>query len=148
MFIKGITEIAIPLFKLLNKEQKFSWSEREEQAFKEIKNRWKDELELITPIYQERFIIESDASDLGLGAVLRQKAEPICYISRTLTSVEKNDTILEKEVLAAIWAMDKFAFYIAGKEFDLITNHQAIEFIKKKERFWDSEGETLGCQIR
>lgn len=134
-FIKGITEIAVPLYKLLNNNGKFCWDENCESAFVKIKQQWDRELELYIPDCNKKFELESDAFNEGLGAVLRQEANVVSYISRALTKEEKNYSVSEKEALAALWAMEKFSFYLLGKEFDLITDHKAIEEIKRKKNF-------------
>lgn len=134
-FIKGITEIAKPLYELLNKDVKFVWNEVHEAAFIKIKQKWKEELELYIPDMNKRFELETDASNIGLGAILRQEGRPVTYLSRSLTGAEKNYSISEKEVLAAMWAMEKLSYILLGREFDLITDHKAIEEIKKKRDF-------------
>lgn len=131
-FIKGITELAKPLYGLLNKDEKFIWDLKHEEAFKNIKSQWDRELELFIPDSNKRFELETDASNVGVGAVLRQSQRPVIYISRSLNKAEKNYSISEKEVLGAIWAMEKLQYYLVGREFDLITDHKAIEEIKRK----------------
>lgn len=84
---------------------------------------------------KKKFMLESDASSVGIGAVLRQEGKPVAYISRCLTKTEKGYSITEREVLAAIWSMEKFRFYLEGNRFDLITDHKAIEEIKRKRDF-------------
>jgi hypothetical protein len=92
-------------------------------------------LELIIPNLDDRFEVESDASNVGLGGVLRQNSRPVAYISRCLTKCEKNYTITEREVLAALWSMEKFKYYLEGRRFTLITDHKALEELKFKRVF-------------
>lgn len=134
-FIAGITEMAKPLYELLNKEKKYLWDDNCEKAFLKIKNAWSKELELFIPNMNKRFELETDASNVGIGGVLRQVGKPVIYISRSLSGSEKNYSISEKEVLGAMWAMEKLRYYLEGKEFDLVTDHKAIEEIKKKKEF-------------
>lgn len=79
--------------------------------------------------------MESDASDFGLGATLRQEGKAVAYISRLLKKSEKNYLITEKETLACLWAMEKFEYWLAGTEFDLVTDHQPLLKIKEKHLF-------------
>lgn len=135
IFLSGITEIASPLYKLLDKTAKFKWEDEHEKAFIKIKEFWENKLELIPPNFEEKFILESDASDVGLGAVLRQENGPVAYISRALKGSEKNYTITERETLAAVWSMEKFSYYLQGREFLLVTDHKALEELKQKKEF-------------
>lgn len=125
-FIKNITEILKPLYDLLQKDFKFVWSENAIKSFDEIKSRWKENLELRIPDCKKLFTLETDASNIGIGAVLLQENRPISYISRSLSKTEQNYGITEKEVLAALWAMEKFSFYLIGRRFKLKTDHKAI----------------------
>lgn len=135
MFIKGITDLAAPLYKALELEKPFVWTNEQEESFSLLKKRWTDSLELIVPNFNEEFTLETDASDAGIGGVLRQSHGPIAYVSRSLRGAEKRYSVTEKEVLAMIWCMEKLEFYLMGKKFIVITDHEAISFIKEKKEF-------------
>ncbi|KRH94579.1 pol polyprotein, partial [Pseudoloma neurophilia] len=79
--------------------------------------------------------LETHASNVGLGASLRQNGNPIFHISRVLKGAEINYAITEKELLATLWAMEKLMFYLIGKRFHLVTDHKAIEMINEKKNF-------------
>jgi hypothetical protein len=143
IFIKNITEKIKLLYKLLEKNRKFVWGEEENKTFENIKSEWSKHLELTIPDMNENFELETDASDIGLGAVLLQKGSPVAYISRSLTPCERNYSITEKEVLASLWAMEKFNFYLYGRESVLITDHKTIEEIKRKVDF----GTPNNCKV-
>lgn len=66
---------------------------------------------------------------------MRQENVPLAYISRLLTKGEKNYTATEKEALAALWSMEKLEYFLAGREFDLITDHEALTKLKQKHLF-------------
>jgi hypothetical protein len=119
-------------YRLLNKDVKFIWSEKEKENFKEIKRLWAENLELTIPDPNKTFVLETDASLTGLGACLSQGGKSVAYISRTLTPEEKNYGITEREVLAALLAMKKLQYFLVGKQIKLVTDHKATEFIKKK----------------
>lgn len=137
--LKEITKLGAPLYRLLSKEAKFEWTEKDTEVFDRLKDQWKKNLELITPDCNRRFELETDACDIGIGAVLRQEHGPIAYASRALKKTECNYAITEKELLAAKWAMNKFMYYLKGREFDLITDHQAIKQVKKKLDFGNAK---------
>lgn len=79
------------------------------------------------------FILQTDASDRGLGAVLLQKdsdqKQPISYISRKLNKAEENYLTIERECLAIVWAIQKFHKYLYGREFILETDHQPLVYL-------------------
>jgi hypothetical protein len=91
---------------------------------------------LIQPDYTKRFILETDASNTGLGAVLAQEHEGeirlIGFTARSLIPAERNYSITEKEMLGAIWAMEHFTYFLYGREFDFITDHKALEAFNTK----------------
>jgi hypothetical protein len=111
------------------------WSEKEETIFEKTKEEWSRNLELRIPDPNGNFELECDASAVGLGATLRQDGNNVAYISRALSSAERNYGITEREVLAAIWAMEKLQYYLVMRKFKLITDHKAIEEIHKKREF-------------
>ena len=85
-----------------------------------------------------RFAIHTDASDKGVGAILYQKQKGIWkvlqYASRTLTKPELKWHTTEKEALAILWACELFRPYVIGREFDVITDHASLEWLKKSEK--------------
>ena len=76
--------------------------------------------------------LQMDASKKGLGACLIQKGKVICYASRALTKTEQNYQNLEREVLGTIWGMQKFYYFLYGKEFTLEPNQKPLVSIYKK----------------
>lgn len=89
------------------------------------------------PYFENRFILETDASDFALGAVLSQKFEdskehPIAYASRTLNDTECNWSATEKELAAIVWAVKHFRPYIYGTKFLLRTDHKALLWLRQK----------------
>ena len=87
------------------------------------------------PDFSKVFILRCDASDIGLGAVLLQEYEedkfPVAYISRKLVSRERAYSVIEKECLALVWAMQKLQEYLCGKEFVLETDHQPLVYLNR-----------------
>ena len=76
--------------------------------------------------------LQMDASKKGLGACLIQNGKVVCYASRALTKTEKNYQNLEREALGTIWGMEKFHYFLYGKEFILETNQKPLVSIYKK----------------
>jgi hypothetical protein len=135
MFVKNITEILSPLYNLLQKENKFEWKEIHDVAFENAKKKWTVSLELKIADPNVLFVVETDASNVGVGAVLKQKDQAIAYISRSLTKSELNYIVNEKEMLAVVWALEKFRYYLTGRHFTLITDHKALEELKTQLEF-------------
>ena len=77
-------------------------------------------------------ILQTDASKHGLGAVLLQNSKPIMFVSRALTENERNYQNLERDCLATIWGMEKFHYFIYGKEFTLETDQKPLVSIYRK----------------
>ena len=76
--------------------------------------------------------LQTDASKKGLGVCIIQKGKVICYTSRALTKTEQNYQNLEREALGTIWGMEKFHYFLYGKEFTLETNQKPLLSIYKK----------------
>jgi hypothetical protein len=99
-FVKGYGMVAKPLTQLLRKNQ-FTWSE-------ELKQATANTLVLALPDFQQTFIIETDACDGGIGAVLMQRDQPVAFLSKALTQHHQHLSIYEKEFLALIMAVKKW----------------------------------------
>ena len=76
--------------------------------------------------------LQMDASKKGLGACIIQKGKVVCYASRSLTKTEQNYQNLEREALGTIWGMEKFHYFLYGKEFTLETDQKPLVGIYKK----------------
>jgi transposase InsO family protein len=139
-FIDNYSEIAEPLTKLTqmapNKRlTKFAWSTECQQSFEEFIKRLSSTPILVYPNFSKKFRLITDASDVGIGAILCQeddenKERVISYASRTLSKPERNYNTREKELLAIVWAVEKFKPYLYGVEFELFTDHQSLVYIQ------------------
>ncbi|KAL0200309.1 hypothetical protein M9458_003496, partial [Cirrhinus mrigala] len=87
------------------------------------------------PDFNCPFLVQTDASDTGLGAVLSQvkdgEEHPVIYISRKLTKAEKNYAAVEKEALAVKWAVLELHYYLLGRRFTLITDHAPLQWMAR-----------------
>lgn len=134
-FIRNFSELAAPLNKLTHKDVKFLWSMECENAFRNIINCLLNPPILAFPDYSKRFKLTTDASNIGLGAVLSQNDENgdekvVAYASRTLQCAEKNYSTTEQELLAIMWAVEKFRPYLFDVEFDLETDHKPLTYLR------------------
>ena len=134
-FIPRITDINAPLYQLVRKDKKWEWTPECQQAFDEIKRILTTDPVLKLPDWSKTFIIETDASDKAIAAVLSQEYDsklfPIAYVSRTLSAAEKNYSTTEKECLAIVYAIQQFNHYIFGHKAIIRTDHSALQWMHK-----------------
>ena len=107
-----------------------------DDAFQDLKRLVSTTLVLRGPNWDLPFQISSDASDTAIGVVLGQgedkKPYAIYYISKNLSPAELNYTIIEKELIVVIHAVNKFMHYITGYPIILYTDHSAIKYLANK----------------
>ncbi|GFY28687.1 transposon Tf2-9 polyprotein [Trichonephila clavipes] len=108
------------------KGAKFNWSREAQDSFDQIKRTLTEAPILQLPNFSEQFNLFTDASGVGIGAVLQQNQKPIAFASRTLNKAERNYTVTERECLAVIWALNKFKTYFGPLPVKVITDHAAL----------------------
>ena len=133
-FIISFAKVAQPLHALTKKNAQFEWSSDCQRAFELLKEKLVKAPLLAYPNFTEDFIVETDASILGLGAVLSQVQEdeqvhPIAYASRALSPPEKNYGITDLETLAVVWALSHFKAYLYGQKVKVLTDHTAVKSV-------------------
>lgn len=110
-----------------------SWTQSHENAFMTLKKALVASPILKLPNFNESFVLQTDASEGGVGSVLFQyegdKKMPIAYASRKLKKNELNYSTIEKECLGIVWAVQKFSRYLYGREFCLETDHQPLTYL-------------------
>ena len=124
--------VARPLHALTKKEVPFDWTESCRKSFERLKELLTTSPILVLPDFNKDFMLETDASGQGLGAVLAQKQEdglvrPIAFASRTLQPHEQNYGITELEGLGVVWAMKHFRHYLYGHKCEVFTDHEALK---------------------
>jgi len=132
-FVKDFSLIAKPLFSLTENTCKFTWDELCDAAFKELKRRLISSPILSFPKEDGQFILDTDASNHGIGAVLSQVQEGgekvIAYYSRVFSRTERNYCVTRKELLAVISSMKFFHHYLYGREFVVRTDHISLKWL-------------------
>lgn len=132
-FIANFSTIAKPLTILLKKGAPFIWTNEQEQAFVELKQKLVDEPILQYPNFSQQFVLTTDASNVGIGGVLSQikdsKDLPIAYYSRTLNKSEQNYSTTEKELLAIINSVEHFRPCLYGQKFVIFTDHRPLQWL-------------------
>lgn len=118
------------MLKFLRNDVAFVWSDKEQKAFESLKQELLTPRVLRQPDFKKLFILDTDASNSGIGAVLSQNFEdgehPVIFLSRRLRNAELNYSISEKEMLAALWVMEQLHYYLYGRKFLLRTDHKAL----------------------
>ena len=144
-FIPNCSTLAEPLIKLTrgrSKSQNITWTEDQQLSFTILKNKLTEPPILRLPDFSKEFIIETDASSVGIGAMLSQKHVvdseginlPVAYASRSLSKAERNYGTTDLEGLAVIWAIQHFESYIHGMHFTIVTDHSALKALKDKSK--------------
>ncbi|GFT21356.1 retrovirus-related Pol polyprotein from transposon 297 [Trichonephila clavipes] len=126
-FIPRYADICEPLYQLKKKGAKFNWSGEAQDSFDQIKRTLTEAPVLQLPNFSELFNLFTDASGVGIGAVLQQNQKPIAFASRTLNKAERNYTVTERECLAVIGALNKFKTYFGPLPVKVITDHAALK---------------------
>jgi hypothetical protein len=132
-FISKFSKIAAPLYMLLKKDAHFEWLDDQENAFQGLKQKLMSQPILQYPDFAREFILTTDASNEGIGAVLSQgqigKDLPIAYASRNLNKAEKNYSTSEKELLAIVWGIKHFRPSLYGRKFKIASDHKPLTWI-------------------
>ena len=135
-FIKDFSKIALPLCNLLQKDATFDFNEECQRAFKKLKEVLTSAPVIQPPNWDLPFEIMCDASDYAVGAVLGQRVgklpHVIYYASRTLNDAQLNYSTTEKELLAVIFALEKFRSYLIGSKVIVYSDHAAIRYLLTK----------------
>nr|GEV98567.1 reverse transcriptase domain-containing protein [Tanacetum cinerariifolium] len=135
-FIKDFSKISRPMTHLLEKNAPFVFSDDCVQAFRALKEKLTEAPILIAPNWDQPFELMCNASDFAVGAVQGQRIEkhfrPIHYASKTMTEAEANYTTIEKEMLAVVYAFEKFHSYLIMNKSIVYTDHSALKYLFDK----------------
>ncbi|VDP93771.1 unnamed protein product [Echinostoma caproni] len=150
-FVPRFSEIAAPLAQLLHKGTEFHWTENCEQSFSILRKALSTAPILTLPQLgpgSGQFILDTDASDCAIGAVLSQvdeegKEKVIAYGSRMLSHQERNYCTTRKEMLALVHFLKKYRHYLLGRHFLVRTDHQSLMWLRN---FKDPEGQVARWQ--
>nr|XP_027102729.1 uncharacterized protein LOC113723971 [Coffea arabica] len=135
-FIKDFSKIGAPLFQLLQKDATFDFNDKCEKAFDKLKELLTSPPIIQPPDWSLPFEIMCDASDHAVGAVLGQRvgkaAHVIYYASQALNGAQLNYSTTEKELLAVIFALEKFRSYLLGAKLIVFSDHVALRYLMTK----------------
>ena len=133
-FIKRFSDKAAPLNTLLRKDQSWKWTQECQEAFETLKGEIASRPISAYPDFSKPFRLYTDASNLGLGAILAQKQEGkekiICCASRTLNNAETNYSTTKTECLAIVWGVQVFRPFLVATHFEILTDHYALQWLR------------------
>ncbi|GKF23139.1 reverse transcriptase domain-containing protein [Tanacetum coccineum] len=136
-FIQDFSKIARPMTHLLEKETSFIFSKECVEAFETLKMKLTQAPILVAPNWDLLFEIMCDSSDFAVGAVLGQRKtkhfQPIHYASKTMTEAQAHYTTTEKELLAVVYAFEKFWPYLVLSKSIVYTDHSALKYLLAKQ---------------
>ncbi|XP_059210478.1 uncharacterized protein LOC131989303 [Centropristis striata] len=136
-FIPNFAELTSPLTDLTRKgaSDPVQWTERCQVSLERVKQTLCGEPLLHTPNFSLPFVLQTDASGRGLGAVLSQQVQgvdrPVLYISRKLSEREARYSTVERECLAIRWAVDALRYYLLGRPFTLCSDHAPLQWLHR-----------------
>ena len=134
-FVRDFSTVAAPLFALTKKGRAFIWDEACQETFDLLKTALTTAPILALPRDEGAYVLDCDACDLGIGAVLSQRIEGeervIAYGSRLLSNAERNYCVTRKELLAIVYFTKLYRQYLLGRPFVLRTDHAALQWLQR-----------------
>ncbi|WKA03598.1 hypothetical protein VitviT2T_021698 [Vitis vinifera] len=136
-FIKDFSKLSKPLCELLAKDAKFIWDERCQRSFDQLKQFLTTAPIVRAPNWKLPFEVTCDASDFAIGVVLGQREDGkpyvIYYASKTLNEAQRNYITIEKELLAVVFALNKFCAYLVGSFIIVFIDYSALKYVLTKQ---------------
>ena len=142
-FIHEFSQIAKPLHRLTERNAPFEWTRDCQHSFEQLKGKLTTAPILAYPDYSRPFLLDTDASDVGIGAVLAQhddegRERVVAYASRTLSRTERKYCVTRHELLAVVTFVQHFRPYLLGRAFTLRTDHGSLTWLQS---FKNPEGQ-------
>lgn len=132
-FVPNFAMAIAEFLPLLRKGQQWKWTDRLESKFQDLKAAFHKTCVISYPHFDEQFILQTDSSDYGIGAVLYQTIEErdkiVAIVSRVLKESEQHFSATEKEANAIVWSIHKLREYLIGRHFVIRTDHKALIFL-------------------
>jgi hypothetical protein len=130
--------LARPLTNLLH-HKVFSWTDAAQVAFDKLKQAMSTTLVLAFSNFSKEFVVETDACETGIGAVLSQEGHPIVYFSKGLSVNNQKLSIYEKKFLAVLMTVDKWRSYLHKNSFVIRMNYQSLSSARSNIIYWSAE---------
>jgi len=140
-FIKDFTQVARSINMLMRKDVKWQWGVEQQKAFDELKRVFTMKPVLAAPDLDKEFRVEADVSNYATGGVLSMKCSdemwrPIAFISKSLSDMERNYKIHDKEILAVVRCLEAWRHFLEGAttKFKIWTDHKNLEYFMKAQK--------------
>ena len=137
-FIKNFAQVARPVNVLMQKDEKWWEEEAQQKVFNELKQVFTTKPVLAAPDLDKEFWVEADASNYTTGGVLSMKCSdekwrPVAFISKSLSDIEQNYEIHDKEMLAVVRCLEAWKHFLEGavEKFEIWTDHKNLEYFMK-----------------
>lgn len=143
-FVRNYALINKELINLLKKED-FTGTEKAQDAFEALKSALTTAPVLVVPYFSKPFVLETDASKSGIGAVLMQDDHPLAFISRSLGPIWQKLPVYKKELLAIVFAVQKWEQYLIAGHFIIKTDQKSLKWLLQQkistpfQQFWLSK---------
>ena len=121
--------MAQPLIALCKVARSIKWSEEAESAFVALQEAMTAAPVLTLPNFSQTFVIETDASSKGIGAVLMQQGHPIAFISKALSEKHQKLSTYDKEMFAVFFVVKKWHHFLMGRHFIIRTDHKPLKYL-------------------
>lgn len=136
-FVNNFSAETFHITEVLKCKKKFQWTPEAQRAFERVKLILTTAPILSNPDFSKKFFLHCDASDHGIGAVLVQldadgQEKPIAFMSKKLTTAQRNYSVTERECLAAVEAIRKFRCYLELQEFEVVTDHSSLLWLMRQ----------------
>ena len=140
-FIEGFALIARPLYDTVKKDKKWDWTERQEKAFRELKEQFTKEPVLAALDLDKKLRVEVDTLDYVMGKVLSMEGRDrkwrlVAFLSKSLNETERNYEIHDKEMLAIIRGLEVWRHLLKGAQFkfEIWIDHKNLEYFMKAQK--------------
>ncbi|GKB81921.1 putative reverse transcriptase domain-containing protein [Tanacetum coccineum] len=154
LFIENFSKIAKPLTLLTQKNKAYVWGDKQEEAFRILKEKLCNAPMLALPNGPNDFVVYCDASDQGFGCVLMQRGKVIAYASRQLKIHEKNYTTHDLELGTVVFALKTWRHYLYGTKSVIYTDHKSLRYLfdqkelNMRQRRWIELLSDYECEIK
>ena len=124
--VENFAEISAPLEEAKKKSSKFVWTEECQRAFETLRRKLSEQPVLKPFDIEKESVVTTDASEVAISGILEQEGHPCLFVSRQLSSAERNYSNTEREALAVVWAVMRLRQFLLGLRFKLVTDHKAL----------------------
>jgi hypothetical protein len=132
----------------LKKNTLFLWTSDRELAFTALKQTLVSAPVMALPNFSKPFVLETDASEAGVGVVLMQEGHPLAFLSKTLGPKSRGLSTYEKEYMAILLAVQQWCSYLQQGEFFIYTDHKILSQLNEQRLHTSSQRKVFSCSTK